>query len=201
MKKTIVFYLGIIAIILGSCYPQGPEYYEDLDVVYTNYDDGFNFVSKGTYSIPDKIVKINGNVADGEDPEFVKEPQATQMLTKMESNMTALGWTKVEDPATADLVLFPAVWTNTTVYYWYDYWCWYYPYYCGWGWGWYYPSVSTITSGTLVMTLVADGDEYIEPTRVWTGIANGLVSGAYDVTRVNKAIDQAFEQSPYLDTK
>lgn len=201
MKKTIVFYLGIIAIVLGSCYPQGPEYYEDLDVVYTNYEDEYDFVSKGTYSIPDKIVKINGNVAEGEDPEFVKEPYGTQMLQKMQSNMDALGWVKVNDPANADLVLFPAVWTNTTVYYWYDYWCWYYPYYCGWGWGWYYPSVSTITSGTLVMTLVADGEEYIEPARVWTGIANGLLSGAYDVTRVNNAIDQAFEQSPYLDTK
>lgn len=201
MKKTIVFYLGIIVIILGSCYPQGPEYYEDLDVVYTNYDDEFNFASKGTFSIPDKIVKITGNLVEGEDPEFVKEPQATQMLQKMETNMTALGWVKVEDPANADLVFFPAVWTNTTIYYWYDYWCWYYPYYCGWGWGWYYPSVSAITTGTLVMTLVADGDEFVEPHRVWTGIANGLVSGAYNTTRVNQAIDQAFEQSPYLNTK
>jgi hypothetical protein len=201
MKKTIVFYLGIIAIIFGSCYPQGPEYYEDLDVVYTNFDDEFNFVSKGTFSIPNKIVKINGNLIEGEDPEFVKEPYGSQMLQKMEANMIALGWVKVPDPANADLVLFPAVWTNTTVYYWYDYWCWYYPYYCGWGWGWYYPSVSTVTSGSLVMTLVADGEEFVEPSRVWTGIANGLLSGAYNTTRVNNAIDQAFEQSPYLNTK
>jgi hypothetical protein len=201
MKRTIVFYLGIIAIILGSCYPQGPEYYEDLDVVYTNYDDEFNFANKGTYSIPDKIVKITGNLVEGEEPEFVKEPYATQMIQKMEANMTELGWVKVDDPANADLVLFPAVWTNTTIYYWYDYWCWYYPYYCGWGWGWYYPSVSSITTGTLVMTLIAYGDEYIEPSRVWTSVANGLLSGAYNTTRVNQAIDQAFEQSPYLNTK
>ena len=201
MKKTIVFYLGIIAIIFGSCYPQGPEYYEDLDVVYTNFDDEFNFASKGTYSIPDKIVKVNGNLIEGEDPEFVKEPQASEMLLKMKANMTALGWNEVEEAADADLVLFPAVWTNTTVYYWYDYWCWYYPYYCGWGWGWYYPSVSSVTTGTLVMTLVADGEEFVEPSRVWTGIANGLLSGAYNTTRVNNAIDQAFEQSPYLNTK
>ena len=148
--------------------------------------------------MPDKIVKIKGDLAEGEEPEFVKEPQNTQMLQKMEANMSALGWTKIEDPADADLVLFPAVWTNTTVYYWYDYWCWYYPYYCGWGWG--YPSVSSYTTGTLVMTLVADGEDYIEPSRVWTAAANGLLSGAYNTTRVNNAIDQAFEQSPYLRT-
>lgn len=197
MKKKFVFYLSII-IILGSCYPQGPEYYEDLDVVFTNFDDQFDFASKGTYSMPDKIVKIEGDLAEGEEPEYVKEPQNTQMLQKMEANMSALGWTKIEDPADADLVLFPAVWTNTTIYYWFDYWCWYYPYYCGWGWG--YPSVSSYTTGTLVMTLVADGEDYIEPSRVWTAAANGLLSGAYNTTRVNNAIDQAFEQSPYLRT-
>ena len=197
MKKKFVFYLSII-IILGSCYPQGPEYYEDLDVVFTNFDDQFDFSSKGTYSMPDKIVKIEGDLAEGEEPEYVKEPQNTQMLQKMEANMSALGWTKIEDPADADLVLFPAVWTNTTIYYWFDYWCWYYPYYCGWGWG--YPSVSSYTTGTLVMTLVADGEDYIEPSRVWTAAANGLLSGAYNTTRVNNAIDQAFEQSPYLQT-
>ena len=91
----------------------------------------------------------------------------TQMLEKLKSNMAALGWTPVSNPTDADVVLFPAVWTNTTIYYWYDYWCWYYPYYCGWGWG--YPSVTAYTTGTLVMTLVTDGPDYIEPTRVWTG--------------------------------
>jgi hypothetical protein len=199
MKKTIVFYLGIIAIILGSCYPQGPEYYEDLDVVYTNYDEEYDFASKGTYAIPDKIVKVTGNLADGEDPEFVNEPYNGQILQQIENNMSDLGWTKTDDPANADVVLFPAVWSNTTVYYWYDYWCWYYPWYCGWGWG--YPAVSSYTTGTLVMTLVADGEDFIDPTRVWTAAANGLLSGAVNISRVNNAIDQAFEQSPYLNTK
>ncbi len=197
MKKKFVFYLSII-MILGSCYPNGPEYYEDTDIVYTKFDDQFDFSTKGSYSIPDKIVKITGDLGEDEDPEFVKEPYNTQMLQKIESNMADLGWTSTEDPANADLVLFPAVWTNTTIYYWYDYWCWYYPYYCGWGWG--YPSVSSYTTGTLLMTLVVDGEDYIEPTRVWTAAANGLLSGAYNTTRVNKAIDQAFEQSPYLKT-
>jgi len=199
MKKKF-FTLALIAALsfLWGCYPDGAEYYEETDIVYTNYDDSFNFVSKGTYSIPDKIVKITGSLAEGETPEFVKEPYNTQILQKIQSNMTKLGYEKTTDPANADLVLFPAVWTNTTVYYYYDYWCWYYPYYCGWGWG--YPSVSSYTTGTLLMTLVADGDEYVQPTNVWTAAVNGLMSGAYDVTRVNNAIDQAFEQSPYLKT-
>lgn len=199
MKKSL-FLMAAMALLLVSCYPGGPEYYEDLDLVYTNYSESYDFAAAGTYSMPDSVVKITGNLADGENPEFVKEPYNTQILQRIESNMEDLGWTRVEDVESADLVLFPAVWTNTTVYYWYDYWCWYYYYYCGWG--YYYPSyVSSYTTGTLVMAMVAYGDDYVEPSPVWTGAVNGLVSGSYDLTRVNDAIDQAFEQSPYLNTK
>ena len=193
---ALAFLAGMI--FLGGCYPSGAEYYEETDVVYTNYDDTFNFGSKGTYSMPDKIVKITKELAEGEDPEFVKEPYNTQILKKIESNMTEMGYSRTADPASADMVLFPAVWTNTTIYYWYDYWCWYNPYYCGWGWG--YPTVSSYTTGTLLMTLIADGDEYVQPANVWTSAVNGLLSGYYDINRVNKGIDQAFTQSPYLKT-
>lgn len=193
---SLAFVAGMV--FFGGCYPNEAEYYEETDIVYTNYDDTYKFESKGTYSMPDKIVKITKELAEGEDPEFVKEPYNTQILKKIESNMTEMGYTKADDPKTADMVLFPAVWTNTTITYWQNYWCWYYPYYCGWGWG--YPSVSSYTTGTLLMTLIADGAEYVQPANVWTAAVNGLLSGYYDVSRVNKAIDQAFAQSPYLKT-
>jgi hypothetical protein len=198
MKKNLFYLIGII-LLMASCYPSDTVYYEDLDLVYTNYTETFDFASKGTYAMPDKIVKITGNLAEGQNPEYVKEPYNTQILNKIKSNMTAMGWTLVDDPANADLALMPAVWTNTTVVYWYDYWCWYSYYYCGWGWS--YPSYSTYTTGTLVMGLVASGDEYVDPANVWTAAVNGLLSGSYDISRVNNAIDQAFKQSPYLNTK
>lgn len=198
MKKKFILYLGI-ALLMVSCYPGGTEYYEDTDIVYTDYDPAYDFASKSAYAIPDKIVELTGKELEGEDPEFVEEPYNTQMLNQMKTNMAALGWTEVEDPADADLVLFPAVWTNTTVYYWYNYWCWYYPYYCGWGWG--YPSVSSYTTGTLLMTLLSDGEDHVTPAQVWTGGLNGLLSGAFNTDRVTRAIDQAFTQSPYLSLK
>jgi hypothetical protein len=199
MKKNAFYFLGII-LLMVSCYPDGPDYYEDLDVVYTNYTESFDFSSKSTYAMPDKIVKVEGNLIEGESPEFAEEPINSQMLQQIESNMTAKGWTRVNDPINADLVLFPAVWTNTTIIYYYDYWCWYYPYYCGWG--YYYPvSATSYTTGTLIMALVADGENYVEPSGVWTAAANGILTGEYNTSRVMKAIDQAFEQSPYLNTK
>ena len=197
-RPTIYISILVLALSLASCYPGGIEYYEDTDVVYTDYEVDYDFLSMSTYSMPYNVVKISGDIIEGEDPEFIKEPYNTQIINRIAENMADLGWTRVDDPAGADLVLFPASWTNTTIYYWYDYWCWYYPYYCGWGWG--YPSggVSSYTTGTLVMTLVADGEEYVEPSRVWTGAVNGLLSGANNINRLYKGIDQTFEQSPYL---
>jgi hypothetical protein len=195
IKKYLTF--AVLGFLLVGCYPDGPESYEELDVVYTNYTETFDFDSKGTYAMPDSIVKVTGNLAEGEKPEYVKEPYNTQILQKIEENMSELGWTRVNIPENADLVLFPAIWTNTTIVYWYDYWCWYYYYYCGWG----YPMATSYTTGTFVMTLVSNDAEFIEPSSVWTAAVNGLLSGSYDILRVTKAIDQAFEQSPYLDTK
>ena len=195
--KNYVLYVAM-AFVLASCYPEGVEYYQDTDLVYTNQDQAFDFAVQASYAMPDRIVKITGDLIEGEEPEFIREPYNSQILGQIESNMNDLGWVKVTDPAEADLVLMPAAWSNTTIYYWYDYWCWYYPWYCGWG--WYYPGyVSSYTTGTLVMTLVAAGEDYVEPSRVWTGAINGLLSGAYDVTRVTRGIDQAFNQSQYLD--
>jgi hypothetical protein len=42
MKRKYVLYMSIM-VLLGSCYPNGAEEYEDLDIVYTNYDDQFDF--------------------------------------------------------------------------------------------------------------------------------------------------------------
>jgi hypothetical protein len=195
---ALVFLTGLI--IFGGCYPDGAQYYSETDVVYTDYDDQFDFGTKKTYAIPDKIVKITKDLIEGEEPEFIDEPYNTQILNRIESNMAEMGYTKTDDAEQADLALFPAVWTNTTIYWWYDYWCWWNPYYCGWGWGWWGPSYSTQTTGTLMMALITDDENYIEPTRVWTGALNGLLSGRYDVNRVNNGIDQAFKQSPYLKT-
>ena len=198
MKKNLVLLLFAL-IMMVSCYPDKPLYYSDLDLVYTNYEKDFDFTTKATYSIPDKIVKVTGDLSEGEAPEYVKEPYNTQILQRIESNMTSMGWTKVADPEDADLNLLPAAWTNTTVTYWYNYWCWYYPYYCGWGYP--YQGVSSYSTGTLVMALMVAGEDYIDPQGVWIGAANGVLSGSYNTTRVNNAIDQAFEQSPYLSIK
>jgi len=197
--KQIIFYFILISLVVASCYPSGAEYYDQTDIVYTNYQSDYDFSSKGTYAMPDAIVQITGNKPEGEDPQFVKEPYNTQLLTQIENNMAAYGWQRIEDPEQADVVLFVGTSLETTVNYWYDYWCWYYPYYCGWGYYPYYGAVyTTYTTGSLVMSLIEDGDDHIQPYVVWTGIVNGLANGSGSITSVTNGIDQAYSQSTYL---
>ena len=57
----------VFVMILGGCSPKGAEYYEELDLVYTNYSPNFDFVPKKTYAIPDSVIKITGE--DFTDPD------------------------------------------------------------------------------------------------------------------------------------
>jgi hypothetical protein len=205
--KLFLFFTGLL--FLWGCYPQGPESYEELDVVLTRHNEDYDFVSQNTYSLPDKIVKITGNLTEDGDPVFIPDVTAKKILDRIESNMASLGWQKVAVSANPDMLLLPASWETTTIYYWYDYWYWWYGgYYPGWGWGGYYPGYyppvywDSYTTGTLVMSLIdkdilgANGN----PVTQWTGAINGILTYSYDATRMNTAIDKAFSISPYLKT-
>ena len=203
MKRKISISLVIISMVLiTGCYPGGPDYVEEMDVVLATHNKDYNFAAKATYAMPDKIVKITGNLVEGEEPVFIPDAAAQLILDRIEMNMTALGWQKVDVSANPDLLLEPASWETTTVYYWYDYWYWWYGgYYPYWP---YYPPVnySSYTTGTLLMVLIdpdivgANGN----PVNQWAGSVNGILTGALDGTRLTTAIDKAFAISPYLKT-
>jgi hypothetical protein len=196
---------AVVGVFLLGCYPAGPEYVEDLDVVYTTYSQTYDFKAKNTYAMPSQIV-TDVKIDNGDTTYvYMKDKFAKPILDAIASNMTSLGWTKVEISEGPNVLVTPAAWTSTTYFYsyWYDWW------YGGWygGWyGWYYPpyySVSSYTTGSVVIT-IADPNEESPTGRTetkWLCAMNGLTSGAYDVNRVIKGIDKGFSQSPYLNTK
>jgi Domain of unknown function (DUF4136) len=203
-KKLIAFTLIAIPMAFWGCTFQGPDYTEELDMVITNYDDNFNFNSESKYSLPDKVVKVTGDPTAP--PEYLKDFYGDSILARIEVNMTALGWTKVDVSDTSAVQVLPAAWTTTTIVggYYGGYYCWYYPYYCGGGWYYpYYPSYSSYTTGSLLITMVDASKESADGSLgvVWTTVMNGLLSGTYDIDRLQNGIDQSFRQSPYLDTK
>ena len=206
MKRIFTYsiFVALAAMGLAGCYPQGPEYTDDLDAVYTTYDPEFDFQGHNTYAMPDKIVVDVQIENDGDTIfEYMKPIYADPILNKIDANMAALGWSKVDVSANPDALLMPAGISSTTYIYYYWY-CWWYGGYWG-GWGWYYPpyySVSSYTTGSLIMTLAdPNTDSPINRSPVaWVGAANGLLTGNGNISRVTEAIDQAFKQSPYLKT-
>ena len=201
----------LLVVILGGCYPEGAEYYEEVDLVYTNYSSEYDFAAKKTYAIPDSVIKITGENLEDPDgngkPGFVASSYSTVILDELKKNMAAYGWTLVPKNANPNVFLLPSTTTTTNLYYYYDwgYWGWYYPGYNP-GWGWYYPYypayVTGYRSGSVFVQMI-DGathvaGEYIPV--VWTGILNGLAEGgtANLTARIQTGIGKAFAQSPYL---
>lgn len=202
-KKNLFLCLGAL-LMLSGCYPDGPENYSDLDVVYTNHQENYDFVPKSTYARPDKIV-VDVKISQG-DTTFVymEDKYAVPLLETIDQNMTGLGWKKVDISTSPDVLLTPGVMSSTTVFYsyWYDWWYGgYYPPY----WGWYYPpyvSVSSYTTGNLIITISDPklSSPINKSPAVWVASCAGLVSWDYNVSRVTKGINQAFTQSSYLKT-
>ncbi len=200
MKTKLATVLPIM-VLLGACYPKGPDYVEDADVVATSYDVKYDFKAKSTFAMPDKIV-VDVTIDRGDTTyEYMLPAFATPILAAIQSDMEKYGWQRVDIDEDPDVVLTPAGISSTTYFYsyWYDWW-----YY---GWGWYYPpyyTVSSYTTGTLLMVLADPSQAANSPINrsqaVWTAAGNGLLTGYYDITRATDAIHQAFAQSPYLKT-
>jgi hypothetical protein len=202
MKLLKIFSLTALVLLLAQCYPEGPEYVDQYDLVYTNYDSEYNFAAKHTYAIPDKILKITDDLIQGDDPTFLKDTYAVPMLNQINKNMTDYGWTKVDKSANPDVILAPVAYELTTYSYWWygGYWDWWYG---GW-WGWYYPYpvVTSYSTGSLIVTMADPKDQSPDDKAraAWSFIINGLLEGttAEFNARYTKGIDQAFEQSPYI---
>ena len=192
----------LLMVLLGACYPNGPEYVEDADVVATSYDVNYDFKSKSTFAMPNKIV-VDIEIKQGDTTyQYMLDKFATPILDAIQDDMESLGWERVDVDENPDVVLTPAAISSTTYFYsyWYDWW--YYGY-----WGWYYPpyyTVSSYTTGTMILVIADPHQAANSPINrsqaLWVAAGNGLFTGNYDVSRVTDAIHQAFEQSPYLKT-
>jgi hypothetical protein len=204
MKILNVLSLAALVFLLTQCYPAGPEYIDELDLVYSNYDPACDFTAKRTYALPDKIMKIDDDLISGSDPNFVNTIYAQPMLEKIKLNMSANGWELVEKDANPDVLLAPVAYELTTTYYYGGgYWDWWYG---GW-YGWYYPYpvTTSYSTGSLIVTML--DPKNLSPDdkmrAVWGFVVNGLLEGttAEFNSRSVKGINQAFTQSPYLKIK
>ncbi len=194
MKILKLFSLLSLVFLLTQCYPDGPTYIEESDIVYSNYDPEYDFSAKKTFAIPAQIVKIDDALIAGGAPSYVNPTLAGPIISAIQKNMVTAGWTQVEMNSNPDVVVIPTSLETTIIVA--EYWGY-------WGY-WYggYPTFSSYTAGTLLVSLVDSNEKDAEGKRRigWGFLVNGLIEGsnASITNRYTSSVDQAFEQSPYL---
>jgi Domain of unknown function (DUF4136) len=202
MKMTLkIATLFLLLLAIGSCQPFRSDNY-DYDTVLTLQAPDTDFSSYATFALADDqgLIEIGGDID-------ITHLYDAQIFTRIRGNLLARGYTEIEDPTTADLVVVAGVTTTDYVVTecydeWWDEWCWYWP--CYPSGGWCYSSggyASEYTVGTMVALMIdrASFDEVDESaTVVWTFALGGNVLETTTIREVLINIDQAFVQSPYL---
>jgi len=199
--------LGLIALLVWSCYPSSPTAPTETGIVVTLYDSGFNFGAAQTYALPNTVFDLSGSGA-------VNHQFDPLILSEVDKNMTRLGYVRELNPAQngADIVVIISVSKQAIAYAdynWYAYWgSW--PGWAYWGswdsaWGFLYPwaSIESFTTGTLLLEMVDPNGRDIQNKKLpvrWTGVIDGLLTSSVTVTsdQIVRGIAQCFAQSPYL---
>jgi len=179
MRRRELFTIPFLGVaLLTGCYPETPDSIDEYDLVYTNYAPAFDFKAEGTYALPDSVVKITGNLAEGDSPEMVNPIYGDQILNRIRNNMADYGWTEVAEGDDPDVLVLPSVITSTTVSVWYpSYWGWYYPWYGGWYYpGYYPPSVSSYSTGSLIVQMSTPTTLALRITCPWCGYPSSMAS-------------------------
>lgn len=193
---TVLF--ALTSVLLSSCYPDYGLTVQDFDIVYTVRDNAADFQIYRTYTLPDSVLKIGSG--------GILEPNNgtndALIISELNKQMQAYGYTLSADSASSDLSIYVGVTSSTTVTYypgwWGGYYGWYYPYY---GYGGYSYSYTT---GSLFITMIDNAKFNAQEQKigsVWNAAMNGVLDSTTPAelrTRIVNGIDKMFAQSPYL---
>ena len=202
MKKYIILTFAALGLLLTSCEkdPDTDKLNDDY-LVLTNYDGSADFKDINTFYVIDSILIIGNDTK----VEYWKNENSQKIIDAYNDNFISRGYTPVSKGKDADAV-FQLSYINTTYYFnnsagpWWNN----YPGYWNWGGGgWYYPFsfYYTYSTGSIIGELVDRKSERSDKklTIVWNTYISGLLYGNnLSYYRTMNAINQAFEQSPYL---
>jgi len=210
VKKIHFLALALAAVAFGACQkePSISGLQKDY-LVYTAYDNDTDFSALETYYLPDSILLIGNS----DKTEYWKDADALEIVGTVAAKMDAMGYTRLDEKQDADVGLQLSYVQKVTYFVGYDYpyWWWYYPYYWTpgyWGdWiGWHYPYrvYYGYTAGTLLMEMLdlkTEGDSSKKLPVIWDSFIGGLRTSSQKINqqRTLTAVEQAFEQSPYLE--
>ena len=206
-QKISFFILMICALCLGSCFKEPNLDKLDYElVVATDYDVSGDFSAYQSYFISDTLINISSNPNDS----IIVGAEARFIVDKIKREMNARGFQFVSRVDNPDLGILGSVVKDRN----FDQvcygWWWGYPGYYpgGWwgypGYGYNYPYCSyyQYNTGSLNIEMfdlknVSSNDNI---NVLWNSISFGVLS-SYEQTNLDRAatsIEQAFEQSPYI---
>jgi hypothetical protein len=204
--RLILPLLALMSLSVWGCYP-GDVTVSELDTILTLYDDENDFSQYNTYHLIDSVMHI------GDEDDEIGREYDDDILAKLRDEMADAGYVEVGSIEESDIVMTVEIsrsdllvgW-NPCPGCWCGYWCWY-P-----GWPWYgynpyYPWGGTVVYsypvGKIFMTMYDTNDSSMEDMAVapWAATMNGLAQGSDSqiLNRILGGIEQAFNQSPYLN--
>lgn len=213
MKYKKSFWLLTLSMTLFSCQKE-PDWSEQSNeyMVYTQKDADFNADAHQYYFIADSILLIDDDVKE---KKYLKGTEAQKIITEVIQNMDRSGYTRVMEKEQADLGLQLSYIYSTryftsypnTPYWWWDYPGYWDPFYWGsyWNvWGYGFPVSYSYSENSLLGEMVdlkSTTKDQGQLSVVWNMYINGDVSGYryFDSSRMLRGIDQAFNQSAYLN--
>lgn len=219
MKHLLSAAVALGAVLLVGCQKEpSTSGLRNEYLVYTAQDRSADFAAIDTYYIPDSILLIGAQAVNEEGDrvaKYWKDADALTLINTVVGAMNERGYTRIREAdqrQTADVGFQVSYIEQTTYFSGYSnpYWWWDYPYYWApdyWGpWtGWYYPFAVyySYTTGSLLLEMVdlKNGDTTTRKLPIlWNVYVSGLLRGSnpINIDMAVEALDQAFEQSPYL---
>lgn len=208
-EEKRIWGLLLMAPALWACSYQSLTV-EETDVVLTIEDEGRDYAKLKTYALTDEVYDLcevagEDNPLGGgggiDDCYNVSHRLDEDVLDAIERNMDDRGFTRVDREDTPDVVVVVGSVARDNWYYSYGWgWCDPYYYYSCW-----YPPVSylyNLPKATFIVNMFAAKEDTGDGAKsAWFAALSGLYETSSDVSgkdRVERAVDKAFNQSPYL---
>ena len=168
----------------------------------------------GTDFCRDRHLQLTVLIIGNSDKPNTERRRRLEIIGTVAGKMNAAGYTRTDDKDAANVGIQLSYVRKVTYFVGYDYpyWWWYYPYYWApgyWGdWlGWHYPYqvYYGYTAGSMLIEMVdltADRQSNRKLPVIWDSFIGGLLTSSHKVNmqRTLDAVNQAFMQSPYLET-
>jgi hypothetical protein len=204
--KNIFIFCGLLFLV-ASCnkYPSDSVSSEEADLIGSLYDQNADFSSYKTFAIVDSVIFIKNEAGEGVLDSGVSR-YSDRIISSIAQNMTSRGYIRVSKDSAPDLGIDASILSGEFTGS-YTYWGGY-PSYWGWyGYSYWYSYPQTgyyqFEIGSIIMNMVDlknRNDTDKELRVIWNNFAVGLLSQTTNAngSRVDRAINTMFEQSPYI---